>query len=230
MVESSSSNGLACAMRPRIHRAYLATSLMILGAGLVLSLLYGIPAQAQLRSISGEDVCSEAYLDGLPAPAPLNGAHRVVQLVNCSSQTLLGAAPAAHQSGKQGFPVLPREGTWVMQPYSPTCSSASPESCTNILTIDIPRNGRIRSARAMHNHVPPCWGRDFGPEPAVVTISRRTGPNAKRVPALISTTAAQQPRWIPGLPRFRSGLSISLRATRRSSLITLTSASWTAPA
>ncbi len=77
-------------------------------------------------------------MDGLPAPTPLNGAHRVVQLVNCSSQGILGAAPAAHQSGKQGFPVLPREGTWVMQPYSPTCSSASPESCSNILTIDIP--------------------------------------------------------------------------------------------
>lgn len=35
MVESSSSNGLACAMHPRIHRAYLEVSLMILGAGLI---------------------------------------------------------------------------------------------------------------------------------------------------------------------------------------------------
>ena len=93
---------------------------MMLGAGLPLSPLGGTPVQAQLRSLSGEGVCSEAYLDGLPAPTPLNGAHRVVQLVNCSSQTLLGAAPAAHQSGKQGLPVLPREGTWVMQPYNPS--------------------------------------------------------------------------------------------------------------
>jgi hypothetical protein len=138
MVGSSSSKRLACAMRPRMQSTFLAAPLMILGAGFILPLLRGIPVQAQLASSSAGNVCAEAYLDSLPAPTPLNGAHRVVQMVNCSSQILLGAVPAAHQSGNQGFPVLPREGTWVMQPYSPTCSSASPTSCTNILTIDIP--------------------------------------------------------------------------------------------
>ena len=95
---------------------------MILGAGLVLSLLQALPVQAQQQAcLSGGGVCSQDWLDNtLPIP-PLNGSKRVVQLVNCSCETLLGAANAAHQSGKQvRFPVFPREGTWVIPPYGTT--------------------------------------------------------------------------------------------------------------
>ena len=106
----------------------------MLGACLVLSLLQATPVQAQEALLSGGDVCSQAYLDSLPQPTPMNGAHRVVQLVNCSSETLLGATNAAHQSGAQGLPVFPREGTWIMAPL-PT----DPNDHSNILTIDIPR-------------------------------------------------------------------------------------------
>lgn len=137
MVESSSSNGLAGGKRPRIHRASLTASLMILGAGLALSLLQAIPVQAQQTCLSGGDVCSQAYLDSLPFPIPPLGSKRVVQLVNCSCQTLLGAADAAHQSGKQGFPVFPREGTWIMQPYGTKGTPDNPNP--NVLTIDIPQ-------------------------------------------------------------------------------------------
>jgi hypothetical protein len=76
----------------------------------------------------------DACLDSLPIPTPAAGLHRVVQLVNCSNQVVLGTANAAQQKGGQPLPVLPREGTWVMQPFNP----ASPASGANVLTIDIP--------------------------------------------------------------------------------------------
>jgi hypothetical protein len=75
---------------------------------------------------AAEDPC----LAGLPVPTPTPPAVRVVQLVNCSDQTLLGAANAAHAAGQPATPVFPREGTWVMGP-----ASSSPQ---NVLTIDIP--------------------------------------------------------------------------------------------
>jgi hypothetical protein len=49
----------------------------------------------------------------------------VVQLINESNTTLLAAANAAHVAGMPPFPVLPREGTWVIQPKG-------------VLTVDIP--------------------------------------------------------------------------------------------
>jgi hypothetical protein len=75
---------------------------------------------------AAEDPC----LAGLPVPTPRPPAIRVVQLVNCSDQTLLGAANAAHAADQPATPVFPREGTWVMGPAS--------SSTQNVLTIDIP--------------------------------------------------------------------------------------------
>ncbi len=133
----SSANGFACHRRSHLHRSFLTASLMMLGACLVLSLLQATPVQAQQSCLSGGDVCSQSYLDSLPQPAPLNGAHRVVQLVNCSCQTLLGATTASHRAGNQGFPVVPREGTWIMQPYGTKGTQDNPNP--NVLTIDVPQ-------------------------------------------------------------------------------------------
>ena len=77
---------------------------------------------------------ADACLDSLPIPTPAPGLHRVIQLVNCSNQVLLGTANAAQQKGGQPLPILPREGTWEMQPYDPS----NPASGANVLTIDIP--------------------------------------------------------------------------------------------
>ncbi|MGH3643158.1 MAG: hypothetical protein ACRDUX_29510 [Mycobacterium sp.] len=78
------------------------------------------------------------YENSLPVPSPAAGFNYVVQLVNESDVTILAGADAAHQgSAVAGGPVpppiavLPREGTWVMQP------KGAPNN-GNILTIDIP--------------------------------------------------------------------------------------------
>lgn len=76
---------------------------------------------------AGNDRC----LANLSVPTPISPAIRVVQLVNCSGETLLGAANAAGSSGQPLTSVLPREGTWVMKPFG------SPNN-GNVLTIDIP--------------------------------------------------------------------------------------------
>jgi Thaumatin family len=68
-------------------------------------------------------------LQNLPKPTPK--LHRVIQLVNCSYNTILGAAGAAGPLGGTKVPVLPREGTWVMAPFGSANN-------TNVLTIDIP--------------------------------------------------------------------------------------------
>jgi hypothetical protein len=76
---------------------------------------------------------ADPCLDNLPAPTPL--LHRVVQLVNCSNQRVLGAANAAHVPGSPPVAVLPREKTWVMEPF-PVPAGAPANA--NVLTIDIP--------------------------------------------------------------------------------------------
>jgi Thaumatin family len=70
-------------------------------------------------------------LANLPTPTPRSPAHRVIQLVNCSDQTLLGAANAAKQPGQPLTSVFPREQTWEMKP-------AGSPNLGNVLTIDIP--------------------------------------------------------------------------------------------
>lgn len=124
------------ALRTLLSGSFLPLALLSLGCSLIFSTLCAVRVQAQQSCLSGGDVCSQAYLDSLPVPTPMNGAHRVVQLVNCSCQTVLGAANAAHQSGQQGFPVFPREGSWIMQPYGTAGTKNNPNP--NVLTIDIP--------------------------------------------------------------------------------------------
>ncbi len=103
-----------------------ATTFIAFALSSLLPMLCSVRVQAQ-------GMCSQAYLDELPTPVPIPPAVKVVQLVNCSNQVLLGAANAAHQANKPGFPVFPREGTWVMQPLP-----QDPSDTSNILTIDIP--------------------------------------------------------------------------------------------
>jgi hypothetical protein len=72
----------------------------------------------------------------VPVPAVQDGLHRVIQLVNCSDQDLLGAADAAQQKGGQPVPVLPEHGTWVIKKAGTKGSAHNPNP--NVLTIDIP--------------------------------------------------------------------------------------------
>jgi hypothetical protein len=92
----------------------------------------------------------DSCLDGLPVPTPAPGLHKVVQLVNCSNQTLLGTANAAHVVGKPLTPVLPREKTWVMLP------AGSPNNA-NVLTIDIPADWENTSPKGSVG--PNFWAR-----------------------------------------------------------------------
>ena len=75
---------------------------------------------------------TDTCLAPLAAPTPIPPAVRVVQLVNCSNQTILGAANAAGTPSLPAhYPVFPREGTWVMQPVGAANNA-------NVLTIDVP--------------------------------------------------------------------------------------------
>jgi Thaumatin family len=105
----------------RVVNRILLVALLAFGFSSLFQTLWTISVHAQ----AGPDSC----LNGLPTPQLKPGLHRVVQLVNCAQQTLLGTANAAQQKGKNPLPVLPREGTWLMGPKG---------SGTNVLTIDIP--------------------------------------------------------------------------------------------
>jgi len=84
---------------------------------------------------SAETTVADPCLDSLPVPTPMNGAVRVVQLVNCSDQEILGATNAAGTPALPAhYPVLSREGTWIMQAFDPI----HPANGKNVLTIDIP--------------------------------------------------------------------------------------------
>jgi len=108
--------------RTRLMEQVLIVALLILGFGSVCQLFWSVRAYADsLRP----DQCST----NLPEPTPQAPSHRVVQLVNCSNQTLLGAANAAGKVGAGLTAVLPREKTWVMEAYG---------TGKNVLTIDIP--------------------------------------------------------------------------------------------
>ena len=91
---------------------------------LVFPLFFSVRVQAQ-------GTCSQSYIDSLPVATPISPAVRVLQLVNCSPQTILGASNAAAVAGHPPYPVFPREGTWVMQPFG------APNNA-NVLTIDVP--------------------------------------------------------------------------------------------
>jgi len=76
----------------------------------------------------GIETCEQkraAFEATLPLPVPAAPGRYVVQLVNESNETLLAAANAAHKAGEPWKPVMPREGTWVIEPGG-------------VLTVDIP--------------------------------------------------------------------------------------------
>jgi hypothetical protein len=117
MTAATSRQPVRSGKRTRLAAKVLIVSLLAFGFSSVFPLFWSVPSHAQ------------GCLASLPVPTP--ALHRVVQLVNCSDQTVLGAANAAHNLGNSPTPVLPREGTWVMAP------KGSPNN-TNVLTIDIP--------------------------------------------------------------------------------------------
>jgi hypothetical protein len=100
--------------------------LFVVGS-LFLSCVSSGAQDAERRKNPTPDPC----LAAAPTPVLIPPAIRVVQLVNCSSQTVLGAANAARSANHPLTSVFPMEGTWVMQPY-PSANHA------NILTIQIP--------------------------------------------------------------------------------------------
>jgi hypothetical protein len=87
-------------------------TLSVLGISLLLSLLASVPVRAQ------QGVCGMTYLNSLPVPTPAPPSHRVVQLVNCTDQVILGATNAAVAGSSPPYPAFPREKTWVMQPMA----------------------------------------------------------------------------------------------------------------
>jgi hypothetical protein len=135
----------------RLTEKILLVALVALGFSLAPQLFGTGHATAQV---------DEQCLAALPEPTPKGDnceaqSCRVVQLVNCSrSATLLGAANAAHRVNAPPTSVLPREKTWVMEPFgSPDRDSKScvirldgshddgqkTTPCkSNVLTIDIP--------------------------------------------------------------------------------------------
>lgn len=82
---------------------------------------------------------ASAYENSLPVPSPAPGHRYVIQLVNESNVTILAGVDAAHQGSltpggpvPPPVPLLPREGTWVMQPMGAP-------NFGNVLTLDIPQ-------------------------------------------------------------------------------------------
>ena len=84
------------------------------------------PGQVQDANLPDD---TDPCLKNLPVPVPAKGLHRVIQMVNCSNQTILGAADAAGRAPSAPVGVLPREKTWVMGAFG---------SGKNVLTIDVP--------------------------------------------------------------------------------------------
>jgi hypothetical protein len=106
-----------------------------------------VPAQA--NAAVDQDPCTGGT-DNLPKPTPMPGAVRVVQLVNCTNQILLGAANAPFRAPGTPVPVVPRENTWVMQPLGAANNQ-------NIITIDVPPGWA--DTGPVHSTGPNIWAR-----------------------------------------------------------------------
>jgi hypothetical protein len=117
--------------------AGLSLVLMLLALGLSSSLrpLRAVTARAQESAPTANSDASDPCLANLTVPSVAPGLHRVVQMVNCSNQTILGTANAAGVAPGPVVSVLPREGTWVMGAIGTTRPDGTP---ANVLTIDIP--------------------------------------------------------------------------------------------
>jgi hypothetical protein len=112
----------------KLHRlANLAAgTLFTVAFSLVFSLSLTVRLQAQ---------CSDDYLKSIPPPQSSPNGVRVLQMINCTNQVLLGATNAAHQLNQPPATVFPEEKTWVMQPFDPN----NWKNYSNILTIVIPK-------------------------------------------------------------------------------------------
>jgi len=108
---------------------------LLLGLALASSLRPLRPLTARAQEGAPIADASDPCLANLPVPNVAPGLHRVVQLVNCSNQTILGTANAAGVAPGPVVSVMPREGTWVMGAVGSTRPDGTP---ANVLTIDIP--------------------------------------------------------------------------------------------
>lgn len=106
---------------------------MVLGSVSVSQIGWVVPGEAATTAAD-----ASGCLENLPVPSPIPPAHRVIQLVNCSNETVLGAANGAFRAGQPSTAVLPREKTWVMQAYDPSTPYDPNGPNGNVLTIDIP--------------------------------------------------------------------------------------------
>jgi hypothetical protein len=103
-----------------------------------------------------QGVCDDAYLASLPIPSVPIISQRVVQIINCTDQVLLGATNAPFRIGEPPYPVFPREKTWVMQPFNPN----NWKDYSNILTIDIPEQWENAVGKTKHPaNAPNIWAR-----------------------------------------------------------------------
>lgn len=94
----------------------------------------------------------DACLASVPDTAPKAGFIRVVQIVNCSDQTRLGAANAAGSAGQTKTPVLPRESTgWVLKGFDP---SSTMNGRANVITLDIPPQWASTGAKRRNDPSP----------------------------------------------------------------------------
>jgi len=120
----------------RVQLAVMLLTVALVAFGLcsILQLFGKDTARAQQAPIffqGGGSGTNDDCIAAIPDVAPVAPSHRVVQLVNCSTETILGAANASGPPNQKHTPVFPREKTWVMQPYGS-------QNHQNILTIDIP--------------------------------------------------------------------------------------------
>src|SRR5262249_19923742 len=111
--------------------------LLALGFGSLSQSWWVVPAHA--GTVPSSAPAANDCLVNLPVTAPSAPSHRVVQLVNCSNEVLLGTANGAFRAGEPSTAVFPREQTWVMQPYVPGTPYNQKGPNGNILTIDIPQ-------------------------------------------------------------------------------------------
>ena len=119
----------------RLAGLTLVVMLLTLGLSSSLRPLRAPTARAQENAPAASSDASDPCLAPLTIPSVAPGLHRVVQMVNCSNQTILGTANAAGVAPGPVVSVFPREGTWVMGAVGTTRPDGTP---ANVLTIDIP--------------------------------------------------------------------------------------------
>jgi hypothetical protein len=113
----------------------LVVMLLALALASILRPLRAPTARAQESAPAASSDASDPCLANLPIPSVAPGLNRVVQMVNCSNQTILGTANAAGVAPGPVVSVFPREGTWVMGAVGSLRPDGTP---ANVLTIDIP--------------------------------------------------------------------------------------------